>query len=137
PSRSTSSSRAGGSVTMPCCRARASWRSMRSAPPRHALLALEFAQHVLRALEVATEDLTRHVEQLAHRGVAHGVAHRHAVLARLDDVLRAQAGQVLRDDRLVELQRLLQLLHASAAVAKNLQDAYADGVPEGLEEVRL
>src|SRR5262245_19375215 len=135
PSRSTSSVRAGGSVTRPCCMARASWRSMRSAPPCHALLALQLAQHVLRALEVAAEDLACDVEQLADRGVAHRVAHRHAVFARLDHVLGAQASQMLRDDRLVELQRLLQLLHAAAAVPENLQDSNADGMAKRLEEL--
>src|SRR5215470_1205297 len=135
PSRSMSSARAAGSVTMPCCRASASWRSMRLAPPRHALLALELAQHVLRALEVAAEDLARDIEQLAHRRVAHRVAHRHAVFSSLDDVLGSQAGQMLRDDRLVELQGLLQFLHAAAAVAEDFQDSNANGMAERLEEL--
>src|SRR5262249_21324186 len=137
PSRSTSASRAGGSVTIPRCTARRSWRSIRSAPPRHALLALQLAEHVLRPLEMPAEDLPRGVEQLAHRGIAHGVAHGEAILARLDDVLGSQARQVLGDDRLVELQGLLQFLHAAAPVAEDLENAHANRVPEGLEELRL
>src|SRR5437879_4255537 len=99
PRRSTSASRAGGSVTTPVRRATRSWRRTRSAPPRHALLALQLAQHRLRALEVAAEDAPRHVEQLADGGIAHGVVHGRALLAGLD-TLGAQAGQVLGDDRL-------------------------------------
>src|SRR5262245_31305530 len=137
PSRSTSASRAGGSVTIPRCTARRSWRSIPSAPPRAALLALQLAEHVLGALEVPAEDLPRHVEQLAHRAIAHGVAHGQAVLARFDDILGTQPRQVLGDDRLIELQRLLKLLYAAATVAQNLENANADGMPEGLEELRL
>src|SRR5947209_3728939 len=74
PRRSTSASRAGGSVTTPVRRATRSWRSTPSAPPRHALVAL---------------------------------------------------------------QRLLQVLHAAAAVAEDLEDADAGGVAERLEEIRL
>src|SRR5437899_9540991 len=40
-------------------------------------------------------------------------------------------------DRLIEGERLLQILHAAGAVAKHLEDADAGGVPERLEEVRL
>src|SRR3989441_7258823 len=137
PRRPPSAARAGGSVTTPVRRARRSWRSTGSAPPRHALLALQLAQHGLRALEVAAEDPPRHVQQLAHGRVAHRVAHRRAVSAGLDDTLRAQAGQVLGDGRLVELERLLQILHTAAAVAEGLADADTGGVPERLEEVRL
>src|SRR5437660_634267 len=137
PRRSTSASRAGGSVTTPVRRATRSWRNTRSAPPRHALLALQLAQHRLRALEVAAEDAPRHVEQLADGGIPHRVVHRRAVLAGLDDTLGAEAGQVLGDDRLIEGERLLQILHAARAVAEHLEDADAGGVPERLEEVRL
>src|SRR2546421_255244 len=49
----------------------------------------------------------------------------------------SQAGQVLGDDRLIEGERLLQILHAARAVAEHLEDADAGGVPERLEEVRL
>src|SRR6266850_6067045 len=75
PRRSTSASWAGGSVTMPVRSATRSWRSTRSAPSRHALLALQLAQHRLRALEVAAEDAPRHVEQLADGGIARSEEH--------------------------------------------------------------
>src|SRR6267142_5156171 len=98
PRRSTSASWAGRSVTMPVRSATRSWRSTRSAPPRHALLALQLAQHRLRALEVAAEDAPRHVEQLADGGIAHRVVHRRALLAGLGDTRGAQTGQVLGVD---------------------------------------
>src|SRR2546430_13602409 len=130
PRRSTSASRAGGSVTTPVRRATRSWRSTGSAPPRHALLALQLAQHGLRALEVAAEDPPRHVQQLAHGRVAHRVAHRRAVSAGLDDTLRAQAGQVLGDDPLVEPERLLPNPHTSAPLAEG-HDAPDPGARAG------
>src|SRR5260370_40953555 len=84
PRRSTSASGAGASVTTPVRRATRSWRSTRSAPPRHALLALQLAQHRLRALEVAAEDAPRHVEQLPGDGIAHRAVPRRALLAGPD-----------------------------------------------------
>src|SRR5207237_8201628 len=102
PRRWTSASRAGGSVTTPVRRATRSWRRTRSAPPRHALLALQLAQHRLRALEVAAEDAPRHVEQLADGGIAHGVVHGRALLAGLDAPLGAQGGPVRGDEPLNE-----------------------------------
>src|SRR5689334_20687639 len=134
PSRSMSASVGGGSVTTPLRMASRSWRST-SAASSHTLLALQLAQHVLRAFQVPTEDLPCHVQQLADGGVAHGVAHGDAVFPGLDDVLRAQPRQVLGHDRLVELQRLLQLLDAATAVAKDLEDADAHGMAERLEEL--
>src|SRR5436853_153398 len=90
PRRAISASVGGGSVTIPVRNASRSCRSTGSTPPRHALLALQLAQHVLSAFEVPAEDLARYVEQLPDRRVAHGIPHGQAVLARLDDVLRAE-----------------------------------------------
>src|SRR5687768_3689560 len=108
-----------------------------SAPPAAALLALELEQHGATAFQMAAEDAARDVEQLADGGVAHRVAHGGAFLARVDDVLAAQDGQVLRHARLVEGERVLELLHAVLAVTEDLEDAHPRGVAERLEEVGL
>src|SRR5687767_663617 len=137
PSRAISASPAGGSVTMPVRTASRSWRNMRSAPPDAALLALQLAQHGATAFEVPAEDAAGGVEELSDGGVAHRVTDGGAFLASLDHVLGAQDRQMLRDDRLIEGERLLQLLHALLAMAEDLENADPGGVAERLEEVRL
>jgi hypothetical protein len=56
---------------------------------------------------------------------------------RLHDVLGAQHGDVLGDDGLLEMEGFLELLHAVLAPDEDLANADADGMREGLEELRL
>ena len=77
------------------------------------------------------------VEQLPDGGVADRVPHRRAFLARLDDVLGPEHGELLGDGGLVEAERLLELVHAPLAPDEDLEDADADRVRERLEEFGL
>ena len=51
--------------------------------------------------------------------------------------LRAQDGQLLRDDRLVDAEGVLELLDRPLAARERLEDADADRVGEGPEELGL
>src|SRR3990167_2615673 len=137
PTRSSSEVRGAGSATMPVWSARRSWRSTASAPAGPRRLAPEGAQHRLGVDQLAVEDPPGDVEQLADQWVAHGVAHGRALLARADDVLAAQHGELGGHGRLVEVEGGLELLYAPLAPAQGLEDADADRVREGLEELRL
>src|SRR3989338_6111999 len=137
PARASSEVRGAGSATMPVWSARRSWRSTASAPAGPRRLAPEGAQHRLGVDQLAVEDPPGDVEQLADQGVAHGVAHGRALLARADDVLAAQHGELGGHGRLVEVEGGLELLYAPLAPAQGLEDADADRVREGLEELRL
>src|SRR5262249_11800336 len=100
-------------------------------------LAPQFAQQAARDHQVVVENPARDGEQVADERVAQRVPHREPLLARLDDVPVAQHGELLRDDRLSEGERLLQLLDGAAAAHEDLEDPDARGMGEGAEELRL
>ena len=86
---------------------------------------------------MAAEDAPCDIEELTDRRIADRVPDRCAFLLRQHHILPAQAGQMLGHDRLIQRERLLKLLHAPAAVPKNLQNADSSGMPERLEELRF
>ena len=69
--------------------------------------------------------------------VTHGIQHRRAILAGLDDVLGPQHGKLLRDGGLVDSERFLELVDAPLAPDEDLEDTDPDWVREGLEEFRF
>jgi hypothetical protein len=102
-----------------------------------ALLSLQLSQQPLRSNQMVVENAPGYGEKLADEGVAHEVAHTRAFLAPSHDVLRSQHRQLLRDDRLVDLQELLQLLNAALALEQPLEDFDSDWVRERPKELRL
>src|SRR5262249_61660905 len=77
------------------------------------------------------------VEQLADPRVPDRVTPGGAVLPRLDDMARAEHRELLRHHRLIDTERLLQLLHAALAQDEHLEQLDAERMRQGLEEVRL
>jgi hypothetical protein len=100
-------------------------------------LALEGAQHVLRADELVAEDATRDSEEVPHEGVSERVPNRYAFLARRHDVVRAQHGEVLGDARLIKGQGGLELLDGSGLLHQELNEPNPNRVRQSLEESRL
>ena len=83
------------------------------------------------------EDAAGNLEQVADERVAQGVSDRQPLLLRRHDALVAQDGEVLRNDRLLQRERLLQLLHGAAAAHEDLEDPDPGGMREGAEEPGL
>jgi hypothetical protein len=54
-----------------------------------------------------------------------------------DDVLAAQYGKLLGDQGLVQLKRVLKLLHAALADRQNLENTDANGMSQRPEEFRF
>ena len=86
---------------------------------------------------MVVEDPACDVEEVADQRIAQGVAHRRAFLSRADDVRAPQDGELRGHRGLVEVERGLELVHVPPARAQELEDAHAERVGEGLEEVRL
>ena len=104
---------------------------IRAGPPS------QFLQHAAGADEVVVEDPSCDLEQLADGGVAKGVSHRLPFLRRRHDVLVAEDGELLRHDRLVEFERLLQFLHGVITPDEDFENLDADRVRQGAEELGL
>ena len=83
------------------------------------------------------EDLARGGQQRRDPRVSERVADRRPLFVRHDDVLAAQHRELLGDERLVERERLLELLDAALARGEHLEDTYPNRVREGAEELRL
>src|SRR5437879_6240649 len=83
------------------------------------------------------QQLAGHAQQVADQAIADRVMGQRAVLARGDQVARAQRGQVLRHGGLIELQRLLELLHRALSRRQQLEDADTRRVAERAKEIGL
>src|SRR5512132_3988440 len=92
------------------------------------LLAMELAEHVLSAGQLAREDPARDGEELAHQRVAQGIARGGSVLLRRHHVVRPQHRQVLRDAGLVGPESDLELLDGAVALHQKLDETNPDGV---------
>ena len=99
--------------------------------------ALELAQHSAGVHQVVVEDAASDGEQVADERITERVTHRKAFLPRLHDVLIPQHGELLRNDRLAERERRLELLDRAAAMDEDLEDADARRVRQRAEELRL
>src|SRR5258705_4914301 len=97
------------------------WRILRNSFMSAVLLAAQRAQHRLALGETMAQQLARDTQQLSDEAAAERVIRERAVLARGDQVTRAERGEMLRDDRLVELQRVLDLLQRSHVLRHELQ----------------
>ncbi len=86
---------------------------------------------------MVVEDATRDVQQVGDQRVPQGVSDRRPLFLRGDDAAVAQHGELLGDERLVERQGVLQLLHRASARREDLEDSDAGGMGEGAEEPRL
>ena len=81
------------------------------------------------------EDVTGDVEQVADQRVAQRVADRRSFFLRRDDVLVAEHRELLRDDRLIEGQRVLQLLNGASAADEDFQDSDPNRMRQRPEEL--
>ena len=102
-----------------------------------ASLPLQLAQEPRRADEVIVENATRRIEELADEGIAQRVAHRRSFLVGRHDVLIAEHGQLLRHDRLLERQRVLELVDRPTPLNQHLEDADPNGMRQRAEEAGL
>src|SRR5262245_54970567 len=120
-----------GSVTMPICPIlRNSFMSAVLLPPQR-------AQHRLALREAMAEEVARHAQQLGDQTAAQRVIRERAVLARGHEMAAAQRGEMLGDGGLIQLERVLQLLHRPLLRGQQLEDADARRMPEGPEEIGL
>src|SRR5437879_2179918 len=123
---------ASGSVTTPTLRILRKRSTL--APPS---LATQLAKHGLGADELIVEDLPRDGEQLPHRRIAQGVPDGRPFLARRHDILRPEHGELLGNHRLLDSQRVLELLNRPSATGKDLQHPDSQGMGQGFEKLRL
>jgi hypothetical protein len=86
---------------------------------------------------MVVEDPAGDVEQIADQRVAQRVSHRQSLLLRGHDGLVPQYRQLLRDDRLLERQLVLELLHGAATAHEDFQDPDPGGMSECSKELRL
>jgi len=93
--------------------------------------------HRLGADELIVEDLPRDGEQLLHGRVAQGVPDGRPFLPRRHDILRPEHGELLRDHRLLDSQRVLELLNSPSASRKDFQHTDPQGMTQGFEEFGL
>lgn len=105
--------------------------------PLPSCLPLQFLQHRLGVNQVVVEDRTRHRQQFDDERVAEGVSHGRSEFAGRDNVLPSQDRQLLGDDRLLEIQLLLQFLDTALACAEHLENTDANGMGQGAKEVSL
>ena len=101
------------------------------------MLPPELAEKVLRPDELIAEDSPGHIEQVADERIANGIAHADPLLSADDDIAGPQHAQLLGHDRLIDAERLLQLLDAALAPDQQFEDPDAHGMGERLEERRL
>ena len=67
-------------------------------------------------------------QQVGDERIANGIAHAHALLAADHDVVGAQHAQLLRHDRLLDAERVLELLDAAFTAHQELENPDADRV---------
>jgi hypothetical protein len=106
---------------------RVSNRNHQLSTPR---FALQFPEQHLRAHQLITKNPPCYFEQVTHEGIAHRIANREACFLRRHDAMVPEHGELLRDDRLLECQGALKLLHRAPAAHKQFKDANAGGVCE-------
>src|SRR6266545_5649939 len=100
-------------------------------------LAAQRAEHRLAFAEAMAEQLAGDAQQLGDQPAAQRVIGQGAVLAHADQVTRAERSEVLRDGGLIELERVLHLLHRPLLRGQKLEDADARGVAERAEQIGL
>ena len=101
------------------------------------MFALQLPQQILSADQVIIENAAGDREQVDDERIAQGVTDADAFFPAADDVCRAQDGELLRHDRLVDAKHLLQFLHAFFALAQHLENADPHRVREGSKEGRF
>src|SRR5262245_34527675 len=83
------------------------------------------------------EDSARDVEQIAHQRIAQRVPNRKPRFLGRHDAVVSEDGELLRDDRLLERQRLLKLLNRASAADEDLENSNPGRIPQRAEEARL
>jgi hypothetical protein len=83
---------------------------------------------------VVVKDPTREAQQVTDERIPDGIPHGHPFLPRRHDVLAAEDGQLLRNDRLIERERLLEFLDSAPPSHEQFQHADSDGMRQRTEE---
>ena len=91
------------------------------------MLVLQLPQEILRTSQLIVEDAACDRQELRDERISHRVAHAVAFLPAEDDLAGAEDAQLLRDDRLLEAQRLLQFLHTVVAAHQHLEERMRTG----------
>ena len=98
------------------------------------MFALQLPEQILSADQVIIENATRDHEQVDDEWIAERVTDADPFFATADDVRGAQNGELLRHDRLVDAEHVLQFLHAHVALAQHLENADTHRVRQGPKE---
>jgi hypothetical protein len=101
------------------------------------MLPPELSEKVLGPDELIVEDSSGHVEQVGDERIANGIAHAHPLLSADDDIAGPQYSELLGHDRLIDAERLLQLLHAAIATDQQFENPDAHRMGKRPEERRL
>jgi hypothetical protein len=88
------------------------------------------------------KDAASYVEQVSDKRITQRITHRQTILLSDHNVLVPQDCELLGDNRLIQFQRYLQLLHGPFAMDQDLKNLDPDGVcqrPEklGFERLKL
>src|SRR6185436_4218141 len=87
--------------------------------------------------ETLVEELACHAEQVGHERAAERVVGERPGAPRGDQMAGPQGRQMLRDDRLVKAERVLQVLNGTFTRREQFEDAYTRRVSQGAEQVGL
>ena len=83
------------------------------------------------------EELPRHLQEVRDERAAQGVVGQRTGTADTDEVAGAERGQVLRHDRLIEIEGALEFLDRPLAGGEDLEDANPLGMCEGAKQLAL
>ena len=110
----------------------------RSRPARRGVVARQLTQQHLRIDEAPIQDLFRDREQVLQQRIGNRVSRCRAAPAGDDNPTRAQPRELLRHDRLIDVERPLEVLDAALGRRhQDLEQADANRVGQGPEEFRL
>ena len=84
---------------------------------------------------MVVEDPARDGQKLGNLRIPKRIADRQSLLPGTDDAVIAQDGQLLRRDRLVHAQCLLQLLDGATAAGQDLQDSDSHRMRERTKKI--
>jgi len=100
-------------------------------------LAGKFPKQRLNADEAAVQNPFCDSQQIHHLWIRNAVKGRGPFFPGDDDACGSKPGKLLRDDRLIECEHALQVLHPHFSLDENFENANPNRVRECLEELRL
>ena len=98
------------------------------------MLLFQLPEEILSADEMVVEDPSRGAQEIGDQRIANRVPDVHAFLATGHDVVGTQHGELLRYDRLLDTQRVLQFLNSLLSIHQELEDLDPHRMRERPEE---